>query len=111
MITYETGARAGHSIRDILENMINKSFFALIVMTAEDDQEDGRMRARQNIVREAGLLQDKLGFTRAIMIFEDGVEEFSNIHGVQQIRFSQGNIKETYGEVLATIRRKFLVDD
>lgn len=104
---YETGARAGHTIRDILEDMVAKSSFAIIVMTAEDEQADGQMRARQNVIHEAGLFQGRLGFPRAILLLEEGVEEFSNVQGVQYIRFSKGNIKETFGEVLATLRREF----
>lgn len=104
---YETGARAGHAIRDILEDMAKKSSFAVLVMTAEDEQPDGTFRARQNVIHEAGLFQGKLGFSRAIVVVEDGVEEFSNINGVQQIRYSKNNIKETFGEVVATIRREF----
>jgi predicted nucleotide-binding protein len=104
---YETGARAGHSIRDVLEQLVDESSFALLVMTAEDEQADGALRARQNVVHEAGLFQGRLGFSRAIMIVEDGVEDFSNLHGIQQIRFNRGNIRETFGEVLATLRREF----
>jgi predicted nucleotide-binding protein len=104
---YETGARAGHSIRDILEEMVTKSSFAVLVLTAEDEQSDGIFRARQNVIHEAGLFQGRLGFPRAIMLLEVGVEEFSNVQGVQYIRFSRENIKETFGEVLATLRREF----
>jgi predicted nucleotide-binding protein len=104
---YETGARSGHCIRDILEEMAAKSSFAILGMTAEDEQADGVHRARQNVVHEAGLFQGRLGFARAIMLLEDGVEEFSNVQGVQYIRFARGNIKESYGEVLATLRREF----
>lgn len=103
--TYETGARAGHTIRDILEDMVEKSTFALLVMTAEDMQGDGQIRARQNVIHEIGLFQGKLGFNRAIIMMENEVEEFSNISGVQQIRYN--NISETFGEVLATIKREF----
>jgi predicted nucleotide-binding protein len=104
---YETGARAGHSIRDILEEMIDKSSFAVLVLTAEDEQINGGIRARQNVIHEAGLFQGRLGFPRAIMLIEAGVEEFSNVQGVQYIQFSRENIKETFGEVLATLRREF----
>lgn len=104
---YEAGARAGHTIRDILESMILKSSFALLVMTAEDVQEGGKVRARQNVIHEAGLFQGKLGFSRAIILLEEGVEEFSNVQGVQYIPFSKGNIRETFGDVLATIKREF----
>ncbi|WP_411874982.1 TIR domain-containing protein [Vulcanococcus limneticus] len=104
---YETGARAGHSIRDILEEMVAKSSFAVLVLTAEDEQTNGGLRARQNVIHEAGLFQGRLGFPRAIMLLEAGVEEFSNVQGVQYIHFSRENIKETFGEVLATLRREF----
>jgi hypothetical protein len=104
---YEVGARAGHTIRDILADMLGKSSFACLVLTAEDEMADGSMRARQNVIHETGLFQGRLGFSRAIVLLEDGAEEFSNILGVQQIRFGKGNIKETFGEVLATLRREF----
>jgi len=76
-------------------------------MTAEDQTIHGHFRPRQNVVHETGLFQGRLGFNRAIVLLEDGVEEFSNLHGIEQIRFSQGNIRETYGEILATIKREF----
>jgi predicted nucleotide-binding protein len=107
---YESGARAGHSIRDVLEDMVKKSSFAVIVMTAEDEQADGEWRARQNVIHEAGLFQGRLGFPRAILLLEEGVESFSNVQGIQYIRFSKDNIKETFGEVLATLRREFPSD-
>jgi len=104
---YEIGARAGHAIRDILEKMLKKSSIAFLVMTGEDETAEGKKRARQNVIHETGLFQGRLGFHRAIILLEEGTEEFSNIHGVQQIRFSKGKIKETYGEILATIKREF----
>lgn len=107
VVAYEVGSRAGHAIRDILEDMLAKSSFAILIMTAEDQTIAGQFRARQNVVHEIGLFQGRLGFNRAIVLLEDGVEEFSNIHGIEQIRFSKGNIRETYGEVLATIKREF----
>lgn len=104
---YETGARAGHSIRDILEDMVAASSFALLVFTGEDKQVDGAIRARQNVIHEAGLFQGSLGFARAIILLEDGVEEFSNVQGIQYIPFAKNNIKEAFGDVLATIQREF----
>ena len=104
---YETGARAGHSIRDILYDMAAKSSFALLVLTGDDDSGDGFLRARQNVVHETGLFQGRLGFNKAVVLLEDGVEEFSNLQGVQQIRFNKGNIKSTFGDVLATLKREF----
>ena len=107
VIAYETGARAGHTVRDILEDMLDRSSFALLVLTAEDEMADGALRARQNVIHEVGLFQGRRGFARAIVLLEEGAEEFSNVSGIQQIRFSRGNIRETFGDVLATLRREF----
>ncbi|MFV5691929.1 TIR domain-containing protein [Flavobacterium sp. LT1R49] len=106
---YETGARAGHTIRDILEEMAAKSSFAILVMTGEDSDENGKLKARPNVIHEIGLFQGKLGFSRAIVLLEDETEEFTNLNGIQQLRFKKGNIKEVFGDVLATLRREFTI--
>lgn len=103
---YEIGSREGHTIRDILEDMLEDSSFALLVMTGEDKTSDGSLRARQNVIHEAGLFQGRLGFARAIILLEEGTEEFSNIHGLQQIRFAKGRIRESFGDVLAVLKRE-----
>jgi predicted nucleotide-binding protein len=107
VVSYESGARAGHTIRDIIEEFLNVSSFAILVMTGEDEQSDGSFRARQNVIHEIGLFQGRLGFTKAVVLKESDTEEFSNIQGIQQIRFSRGNIRETFGDVLATLHREF----
>lgn len=104
---YEIGARAGHAVRDILQDMMIRSSFAILVMTGEDETSDGKLRARQNVIHETGLFQGRLGFNRAVVLLEEGTEEFSNIQGIEQIRFSPGNIKETFGDIVATLRREF----
>ena len=104
---YEVGARAGHGIRDILEQMLRGSTFAILVMTGEDETVENKMHPRLNVVHELGLFQARLGFNRAIAVLEEGTQEFSNIYGIQQIRFSRGNIREIFGDVLAVLRREF----
>ena len=43
--------------------------------------------ARENVVHEAGLYQGKLGFSKAIILLEEGCEALSNVQGLGQIRF------------------------
>jgi len=86
--------------------MLEESSFALLVMTGEDETKDGNFRARQNVVHEAGLFQGRLGFSRAIILLEEGTEDFSNINGLHQIRFAKGRVAETFGEVLAVLKRE-----
>lgn len=107
VVAYEVGARAGHAVRDVLEEMLEKSSIAFLVLTGEDETGEGAMRARQNVVHELGLFQGRLGFARAIALVEDQTDTFSNIEGIQQLRFGVGRIKETFGDVVATIKREF----
>jgi predicted nucleotide-binding protein len=104
---YETGPRVGLHIADVLEMMEDEASFAILVMTGENEDEKGRLHARENVIHEVGLFQGRLGFKRAIVLLEEDCSEFSNLSGVQHISFAKGNIKETFGEVLATIKREF----
>jgi hypothetical protein len=107
VIAYEIGPRAGLSVKEVLQKMLGESSFAILVLTGEDIHADGESHARENVVHECGLFQGHLGFTKAIVLLEDGVKEFSNIFGINQIRFPKGGIRKTFGDVLATIRREF----
>lgn len=93
-----------------LSEMLDNAGIAFLVLTAEDERNDGSVAARQNVVHEAGLFQGRLGFTRAIVVLEDGCEEFSNIHGLGQIRFPTGQISAAFEEVRRVLEREgFLV--
>ena len=92
--------------------MLDEAGIALLVMTAEDEQNNQRFHARMNVIHEAGLFQGRLGFRRAIVLLEEGCEEFSNMHGVGQIRFPKGNIEAVFGEVRQIlVREGLLVED
>jgi len=54
----------------------------------------------------SGLFQGRLGFTKAIVLLEDGCEEFSNIHGLGQILFPKGNIKAACEEIRQVLERE-----
>lgn len=107
VVAYEVGSRAGHTIRDILEDMLTRSSIAFLVLTGEDRDDEGNIHARENVIHETGLFQGRLGFPRAIVVLEKGTVEFSNIHGIDQLRFSAGNIREVFGDVIAIIKREF----
>lgn len=107
VIAYEIGPRAGQSVKDVLEEMLTESSIAFLVLTGEDIDTYGEPHARENVIHELGLFQGRLGFSRAIALLEKDVHEFSNILGLNQIRFSKGNIRETFGDVVAMIKREF----
>ena len=93
-----------------LAEMIESAAFAFLVLTGEDEQSTGGLHPRMNVVHEAGLFQGRLGFERAIVILEDGCEEFSNIAGLGQLRFQKDNIKSVFEEVRMVLEREGVLE-
>jgi hypothetical protein len=93
-----------------LSAMLDNAAIAFLVMTAEDETADGKVQARLNVVHEAGLFQGRLGFSRAIVMLEEGCEEFSNIEGLGQIRFPKDNITAAFHNVELVLEREGLVE-
>lgn len=103
---YESGARAGHAIRDILDERTARSSIAFLVLTQEDETNGEHPTARPNIIHETGLFQGKLGYHRAIVLVEEGAGELNNLFGIQQIKFPKNNISESFKEIHAAIERE-----
>ncbi|MFM7513371.1 MAG: TIR domain-containing protein, partial [Cyanobium sp.] len=93
-----------------LSQMLEDASIAFLVMTAEDEQQDGKVHARMNVIHEAGLFQGRLGFTRAIVVLEDGCGEFSNIQGLGQLRFPAGNISAIFEDIRKVLEREGLLE-
>ena len=84
--------------------MLDQSTIACLLFTGEITHDDGSLHARENVIHELGLFQGRLGFSKVIILLEEGVHEFSNIYGINQIRFSKGKIREAFGDIVATIK-------
>jgi predicted nucleotide-binding protein len=93
-----------------LSEMLDSAAIAFLILTAEDEQADGRQHARMNVIHEVGLFQGRLGFSRAIVLLEQGCEEFSNIQGLGQIRFPKDNIAAAFEDIRLVLEREGLVD-
>lgn len=100
---------AGKTTIERLNEMLHSAKFAFLVFTAEDEHSDETLHARENVVHEAGLFQGVLGFHRAIILLEDGCNEFSNIHGLTEIRFPKGSILAKSEEIRRVMERERIV--
>lgn len=100
---------AGMSVKERLEAMLEAAGFALLIMTAEDEHADNSMHARENVIHEVGLFQGRLGFRRAIVLLEDSCKEFSNIHGLVQLRYPAGYIKSAFEEIRQVLERESVI--
>jgi len=100
---------AGITNVDRLSQMLDNAAFAFLVLTAEDERASGQMQARMNVIHEAGLFQGRLSFKKAIILLEEGCDEFSNITGLGQIRFPSGGIKSTFEEIRRVLERESII--
>ena len=100
---------AGKSINNRIEEMLDKSCMAFLIMTGEDEHSDGSVHARQNVIHEIGKCQDRFGSERTIILLEEGCEKFSNIDGIIYISFTNGKIKETFGDIVSALKRESII--
>lgn len=107
---FERNSQTGKSVIAALESYLEKSTFAVIIMTAEDDTIDGEQRARQNVIHEIGLFQGRLGFEKVAILLQEGVEQFSNIAGLQYIPFSADNIEQTFYQLEKMLIRENIIE-
>jgi predicted nucleotide-binding protein len=108
-VNYESESRVGDSIVPVLEKMLEQATFAVLILTAEDETAVGSKRARQNVIHEAGLFQGRLGFKRAVLLRQDGIEEFSNVAGLQYISFVDDKIEQTFYDLQRVLKREGLI--
>lgn len=104
---YESLPHQGRTMEKVLTGALNWANVALLVMTAEDQMADESLQARQNVVHEIGLFQGRLGWDNAIVLLEEGANEFSNIAGTNQLRFLKGQIAGTFGDITIALRDRF----
>jgi predicted nucleotide-binding protein len=88
---------AGQATSARLEELLSSCAFAVLVMTGDDYRLNRRGQgghyARQNLIHEIGLFQGRLGFGKAIVLKQRGVEEFSNIAGLTYIELPLGGFR------------------
>ena len=106
---YSRVSSAGKPTTGRLLEMMETATAAFLLMTGEDETAEGSLRARENVVHEAGLFQGRLGFGKAIVLLEEGCKEFSNITGLGHIPFPKNNIAAAFEEVRKVLEREELI--
>jgi len=108
-VTYESESRVGESIVPVLGKMLDQATFAVLILTAEDETASGELRARQNVIHEAGLFQGRVGFKKAVLLRQEGLENLSNVDGLQDIRFSGDKIEQTFYQLERVLKREKVI--
>jgi predicted nucleotide-binding protein len=108
-VEFNSTSAAGVATTERLMEMLGRADFAFLISTGEDQQATGEFHPRLNVVHEAGLFQGKLGFKKAIILLEAGCERFSNVHGLNDIRFPKGKIEAAFEDVRGVLEREGLI--
>ena len=103
---YNREPTAGLARKERLQSMLDQAGVAFLIMTVEDSHVDDTVHARENVLHETGLFQGRLGFPRAIVLLEEGCQEFSNIEELDQIRFPKGEISASIEEMRRVSERE-----
>ena len=97
-------ANEGRTIFAKLVELSGKCDSAVIVMTGDDQDADGKARARENVIHEIGFFHGRYGAKRVCLLHEEGVSVPSNIHGIVYTPFPKGGIEATFGLVVRELR-------
>ncbi|MFC0575362.1 TIR domain-containing protein [Paraburkholderia solisilvae] len=73
---------------------------AVIVMTGDDTDASGQIRARENVMHEIGYFQGKYGLARVVLLHEEGVNVPTNIQGLVYIPFPKEFIQAVQGPLM-----------
>jgi predicted nucleotide-binding protein len=109
-VEFNSDPTAGIFAGERILEMLDKSRFAFLVMSAEDEHADGSVHARQNVIHEIGLCQGRLGLRRSVILKEDKASGFSNIAGLDYIAFRSGSIEAAFPVIVNTLMREGLLD-
>jgi sugar/nucleoside kinase (ribokinase family) len=107
---FESIPAAGHSVNEVLALQALSSDFAIIVATAEDTSPSGKPSPRLNVIHEMGLMQGRLGFQKVAVLLEEPCEEFTNIAGLQVIRFPAQRISHAFHELRSVLERERVIN-
>lgn len=97
----------GRTILQKLDEESNRCSYAVIVMTGDDDIGHDRPRARENVMHEIGYFQGRYGLKNICLLYEEGTNIPSNIHGLVYIPFPKGLVRATFGALVRELKTAF----
>jgi predicted nucleotide-binding protein len=91
-ILFDREGILGKGILENIEDLTEQCSKAIIILTKDDEQKSGAIRARQNVIHELGYCQGKYGREKVAVLIERGTEIPSNIRGEFFVEFDKDNL-------------------
>ena len=92
-----------------LREQLPRCSFAVCLLGKNESMSDGRFRADQNVVYQAGFFQGRYGFGRVALLAEEGIEPFSNIAGIVRLDFPTPKVDSTFIDLRRMLQREGLM--
>lgn len=100
---------AGSGFAALLGEQAPRCGFAVCLLDRAETMADGRARADQNVVYQAGFFQGRYGFGRVALLSEEGCEGFSNVAGIIHLDFPPARVDATFIELRRMLQRERLI--
>ncbi|KXU91078.1 hypothetical protein CI15_00320 [Paraburkholderia monticola] len=84
------------TIVEKLETRSDDCDSAVIVMSGDDTDEEGKPKVRENVMHEIGFFHGKFGRQRVILLHEEGVSIPTNLAGIVYARYPNGTVQATF---------------
>lgn len=97
----------GRTVLQKLNEESDKCSYAVVVMTGDDIISEDETRARENVLHEIGFFQGKYGLEKVCLLYEEGTNIPSNIHGLVYIPFPKNIITATFGSLSRELKVYF----
>lgn len=98
----------GRTVLQKLAEESDRCSYAVVVMTGDDEIEGDAPRARQNVLHEIGFFQGKFGLPSVTLLYEEGTDIPSNIHGLVYIPFPKSLVSAGFGALDRELRAALL---
>lgn len=109
--TLELAQEASQSLTIIekLEANSKRCDSAVIVMSGDDSDAEGGLRARENVVHEIGYFQSAYGRRNVILLHEDGVSIPSNLSGIVYAPYPKGKVDAAFGVLDRELKAIYMI--
>ncbi len=97
----------GRTVLQKLNEESDKCSYCVVVMTGDDLISEGEVRARENVMHEIGFFQGKYGLDKVCLLYEEGTNIPSNIHGLVYIPFPKNIIDAVFGSLSRELKVYF----
>lgn len=103
VVEFTEALNQGRTAIQKLEQDTEECAFAIIVLTADDEQASGSPRSREKVIHEIGYCQGTFGRENVLVLKQDGVAEFSDLAGIVYVPFAGNDIKSTFSRLQTEI--------